>query len=94
MEAVNWLPIIAAGASVVAVVKFWVELGKLWRQVEDTGVTVAAQAGKFALLQADVSDHKVEVARNYATNADVERAIDRVERAIERLGDALRAEKR
>jgi hypothetical protein len=88
MEPINWLPVIAAGASVAAVLKFWIELGKLWRQVEETTVTVAAQAGKHALLQADVSDHKVEVARNYATNADLERAIDRLDATLRQYLDA------
>jgi hypothetical protein len=88
MEVFNWLPVIAAGASVVAVIRFWIDLGKVWRQAEETSVNASALAGKFSLLQADVSEHKVDVARNYATNADLERAIDRLDATLRQYLDA------
>jgi outer membrane murein-binding lipoprotein Lpp len=89
MEALNWLPVIAAGASVVAVVRFWVDLGKVWRQAEEAAVTASTLAAKFSLLQADVSEHKVDVARNYATNVDLERAIDRLDTTLRQYLDAM-----
>jgi hypothetical protein len=89
MEALNWLPVIAAGASVVAVIRFWVDLGKVWRQAEDAAMTASALAAKFSLLQSDVSEHKVDVARNYATNVDLERAIDRLDTTLRQYLDAM-----
>jgi hypothetical protein len=46
MEALNWLPVVAAGASVVAVIRFWIDLGKVWRQAEDAAMTASALAAK------------------------------------------------
>jgi hypothetical protein len=89
MEALNWLPVVAAGASVVAVIRFWIDLGKVWRQAEDAAMTASALAAKFSLLQSDVSEHKVDVARNYATNVDLERAIDRLDTTLRQYLDAM-----
>jgi hypothetical protein len=89
MEALSWLPVVAAGASVVAVIRFWIDLGKVWRQAEDAAMTASALAAKFSLLQSDVSEHKVDVARNYATNVDLERAIDRLDTTLRQYLDAM-----
>jgi hypothetical protein len=89
MEALNWLPVVAAGASVVAVIRFWIDLGKVWRQAEEAAMTAGALAAKFSLLQSDVSEHKVDVARNYATNVDLERAIDRLDTTLRQYLDAM-----
>ena len=88
MEVLSWLPLVAAGASLVAIIRFWVDLGKVWRQAEEAGVTASTLAAKFSLLQTDVSEHKVDVARNYATNADLERAIDRLDATLRQYLDA------
>lgn len=89
MDAFNWLPVIAAGASVVAVVKFWVELGKVWKQAEDASLATSLMAGKQEILRSELSNHRVEVASNYSTNADLKAAIELFTRSVDRLDSRL-----
>ena len=67
-----------------------VQFGKVWRTTEDTATHVAAMTGSLALLKTEVSEHRVAVAKEYATNADLERAIDRLERTIREYLEATR----
>ena len=89
MEPFNWLPVIAAGASLLAVIRFWVDLGKVWRQAEDAAVTAAAMAGKVDILRAEIVDHRVEVASNYTTNSDLKAAIEIFTKSVDKLDSRL-----
>ncbi|MER9685920.1 hypothetical protein [Mesorhizobium sp. M0139] len=44
---------------------------------------------RFAAVAQVISDFKLEVARNYATNSSIREVEERVVQAIERLGDRL-----
>jgi hypothetical protein len=67
MDFLTWGALVAAGGSIVAVIKFWVDFGKAAEKAE----TAATQA---TLLAASVSQFKVEVAQTYATTRALEAA--------------------
>lgn len=85
--------IVAALAAITGVVAKFnavsVQFGELWQATKEHSVTIAAVAGKTDLLRTELSEHKVDVARNYATNADVQQAIDRLENTLRQYLDAI-----
>lgn len=85
---------VGLGATALTFIGTFVHIGKIWRTADETALTVATMAGKLELLRSEVSDHKVEVARNYATNTDLERAIDRLESTLRQYLDAVTVEHR
>lgn len=63
----TWGAIILAGGSLVAVAKFWMDMGKA-HAVADTAAGVAAiTAAKHDLLVANFNEFRVDVAQTYAT---------------------------
>jgi low affinity Fe/Cu permease len=89
-----WVAYASALVSVGSAIAAFIQIGKVWQQAKDTAVTAAALVGNVSLIQAALSDHKVEVARHYATNADLERAIDRLERTLRENLNALNQQQR
>lgn len=64
---ITWGAIIAAAGSLVAVVKFWMDMGKAHAKAESAASQVAVMAAKHDLLSSTLSDFKVHVAQTYAT---------------------------
>ena len=82
----QWLAIFASAlAGSVAVVTFWINLGKTAKAAEDAAITVVAVAGKLAILESNFANHRVEVASNYTTNADLKAAIESFTQSIDKL---------
>lgn len=98
----QWLALLASmAAGGIAVFTFWVNLGKLAKTAEDSATIVAALTGKLSLLETSFSNHRVEVAANYTTNADLKatiesftQSIDRLDRRLESYLDFARAKDR
>lgn len=89
-DILRWAGLIAPA---IAFIGIWVKFGELKQTVAELGHQMTLTVGKHELLRDEVARHKVEVARDYATNAEVKQAVetlgDRLDRAIERLGDRL-----
>lgn len=86
----QWLAILGSmAAGGIAVITFWVNHGKLAKTAEDSATNVAALTGKLALLETSFSNHRVDVAANYTTNAELKTAIDSFTQSIDRLDRRL-----
>lgn len=82
----QWFAIAGSAiAGCVAIFKFWIDLGKAAKTAEDAAITVAAVTGKLALLESAFANHRVEVATNYTTNADLKAAIESFTQSIDKL---------
>ena len=85
-----WLAIFGStGVGAVAVITFWINLGKAAKAAEDTAITVAAMAAKLSILETNFANHRVEVATNYTTNADLKAAIESFTQSIDKLDRRL-----
>jgi len=93
MDALTWGALIAAGGSIVAVAKFWMDLGKLWQRSTDAFERGNIRDARYELICAQLSAYKVEVAQNYATAsslADVERQTGRaIEQGMANLNQSI-----
>ena len=90
----QWIAIaVNAVAIIIVFVGRTIQFGKVLRQIEDSALAVAAMSLNLDRLRIEVGEHKIEVARNYATNADVERAIDRLESTLRQYLDAMTRQK-
>jgi hypothetical protein len=74
---------IAAGGSLVALIKFWMDIGKAQQIAEDAKVQCAVTNAKLDLLTANVSDYKVSVAETYATAGSLREAEQSLARSLE-----------
>lgn len=82
----QWFAILgSAVAGCGAIVTFWINLGKITKTAEDAAATVAMLTAKLALLETKFSDHRVEIAANYTTNADLKAAIESFTMCIDKL---------
>jgi len=82
----QWLAIIGSlAAGSIAVFTFWINLGKTAKTAEDSATITAALAGKLAILETNFANHRVEVATNYTTNADLKAAIESFTQSIDKL---------
>lgn len=78
MEALTWASLAAAGGSLVALIKFWMDLGAMSEKAKVAEHNSGVLTAKHELLSAQLADFKVTVAQNYATTralADTENAL-------------------
>ena len=86
----QWLAIIGSlAAGSIAVFTFWLNIGKIAKTAEDAALVVAALNGKLSLLESSFANHRVEVATNYTTNADLKAAIESFTQSIDKLDRRL-----
>lgn len=64
----TWGALILAGTSVVAWIKFWIDVGKQAQKTDDAERSIAVVIAKNDLMIASLNEFKIEVARTYATN--------------------------
>jgi len=72
-----------------AFIGVFLQIGKDRGRLDDTATTVAAMKGQLTILESRHNEHRVEVAKTYATNIDVERAIDRLDATLRQYLDAV-----
>ncbi len=77
-DALTWTALIAAAGSIVAVVRFWLDMGKAAEKAEQAATAAALVAAKLDLTSAALADFRVVVAQTYATN----RALSETEQAL------------
>lgn len=84
MDALTWGALILAGGSVVAVIKFWMDLG--------AAVARAARAeGAVDALQRELQTFSQRVAENFATAKDLAAAESRFAAAVDGMRNDFRA---
>lgn len=92
MEAITWASLVAAAGSVVALVKFWMDLGRLMEKADAAEHLAQVNAAKCELQSSNLADFKVMVAQNYATTralADTENTLLQAVRGIDGRLDNL-----
>jgi hypothetical protein len=93
-DLLTWGAVIAAGGSLVAVIKFWMDMGRAYQTAEDAkkladAVERDAKAradlisAKLDLLASNVNDYKVVVAQTYATSKALSEAEQSLARSLE-----------
>lgn len=63
----TWGAIIASGGSLVALIKFWMAMGAAQARADAAAQNAAIAAAKADLMQSQLNEFKVDVARTYAT---------------------------
>jgi hypothetical protein len=89
MEPLTWAAIIAAAGSVTAVVKFWLDMGRLAEKAERAADTATLLAAKVEHGTYQLSDFKVAVAQTYATHKSLAETEAALERGIEGIHNRL-----
>lgn len=79
-DILTWGAVIAAGGSLIAVIKFWMAMGAAASKANSAADTAILLAAKLELHILAVADFKVEVAQTYATS----RALDATEASLVR----------
>ena len=76
----TWGAIIAAGGSIITVVKFWMDMGAAHAKAEAAASAAAIATAKAEFLSSTLNSFKVEAAQTYATS----KALDATEAALAR----------
>jgi hypothetical protein len=77
-DALTWGALIMAGSSIVALIKFWMEIGKALECARIGEEERAILGTKLEITSSSLADFKIEAAKTYATNrqlADAETAL-------------------
>lgn len=99
-DVLTWGAMIVAGGSIVAVISFWMNLGKgqgefgakitsLERDLADSKSIGLAAHAKIATLEASFGLYRERVAAEYVSRQTLREVEDRISGAIEKLGDRL-----
>ncbi len=84
MDFITWGAFLATGTSLVALVKFWMDLGAMAAEAKAAAQAATLLMGNVALLKDDHARFQVEVARTYATARSLEATEAALERGIEK----------
>jgi glutaredoxin 2 len=88
-DLLTWGALIAAGGSLVAVGKFWIDMGKSQQVAEDARILVTAALAKLELLTSNINEYKVTAAQTYATNAALKEAEQSLARSLENTSQGI-----
>jgi hypothetical protein len=82
----TWGTLIAAGASLLAWVKFWVDLGSDRQRIKSAEAMATAAMARAELANAALGEFKERAAREFASNNDLIEAERRFADAVNALG--------
>ncbi len=82
-DLLTWGAIVAAGGSIVAVIRFWVDMGKAYAKAETAANTAILLAAKVELLGGNLAEYKEKAAREFASHASIQVAETRFATAVE-----------
>jgi hypothetical protein len=95
-DALTWGALVLAGGSLIAIVKFWMDMGKQLAKADSASAMATAALAKADITASDLVTFKVETANRYATAAalaeaerDVATKIDGVHRRLDGVNDRL-----
>jgi glutaredoxin 2 len=95
-EGLIWTAIVGAIGSIVAVAKFWMDLGKSHqiaeeakKQAGDAKDQATALNAKLDLLTSNINEYKVSAAQTYATNAALKEAEQSLARSLENTSQGI-----
>jgi len=67
-EALTWGALVLSSGAIVALFKFWMDIGKAWERMDQATDARTILSTKLDMLVAQLSDFRIEAARTYATN--------------------------
>lgn len=82
--------LVASGASIVAIITFWMKLGGRLASGESAMALANILVGKIELIRADFNDYKVEAAKDFVTSKELAHAENRMSDSV----DSMRGEVR
>ncbi len=94
MDALTWGAVVVAGGSVVALIKFWMDMGAAVARAASAEAMGTAALGRAAMVSDDLNKFKVEVARDFkdvASTNELSAAESRFTDAVHGLRDDFRA---
>ncbi len=65
---VAWVALIAGLVNAGAFLKFWIDIGKNQQVISDAAHDISVTMARLELINSQMSDFRVHVAQNYATN--------------------------
>lgn len=84
-EALTWAALISSLGAITAFVAFWVKIGGHLEKADSASAISAAALAKVDLLSSQLSEYKVEVARGFASAADLKDVESRLVQSIDGL---------
>jgi hypothetical protein len=85
-DALTWGALIASGASILAWVKFWMDVGSERQRITQLDAVVMATVAKVEMQAANLAQFKIEASRDFASTSDLADAERRFASAVDALG--------
>ena len=89
-DAIPWAALIAAVSACVGLAKFWLDRGASEAKAETAATTAAVAVARVELVGSQLSDFKVQVARDYATTKALESAEGQMATAMNGVREEMR----
>lgn len=86
----TWGAVIGAGGSLVAIAKFWMDMGTTKTMANSAHAAAIAASAKADLTTMHLSEHKIEAAREFATVKELAAAETRFASSIDGIRSDIR----
>ena len=95
-EALTWGALVLASGSILALVKFWMDMGTQLAKADSATAIAQAALARAEVLAADLTQHKIETANRYATAAalaeaerDISHKVDGIHQRLDKVNERL-----
>jgi len=88
-EWIAWIALVTASASVLAWVRFWIELGKSQQKIDDAVSERGLLLAKISLVDSNLHDHRVYVASTYATDKALSEGLQGINQRLDNIQATL-----
>ena len=88
-ELVSWIALITASASILAWIRFWIDMGKAQQRMDDSSTDRALIAAKVSLVESSLHDHRVYVASTYATDKALSEGLHGINQRLDNIQATL-----
>ena len=89
-DAITWAALVGSVTACIGLAKFWLDRGAAEAKSEAAAMSAAAAIGRVDLLQSNLNDFKVQVARDYATNKALQDAEGQMATAMNGIREEMR----
>lgn len=93
----TWGALVMAGGSIIAVVRFWIDIGRAYQRADDANKAASLMAANISLLTERFNAFQVECARTYVSAGALQDAMrgisDRLDGVTQRLDSIISLQK-
>ena len=89
-DAITWAALIAAVSACMGLAKFWLDRGAAEAKAEAAATTAAVAVARVELVGSQLTEFKIQVARDYATNKALHDAEGQMAAAMNGIREEMR----